>query len=134
MAIEHLLAAVDIERRVTVFVQRTESRDLFASVVASWFPPALFEKLQQRNPRREDVVREIHHGGARSTVSMRAAARKSQAKRVGEQKNRRLSMRRQNQRRMVEASAMRSGSQQSGADCSRVSPLARWAKACSRAD
>jgi hypothetical protein len=41
---------------MAVAMQRAQSGDLLASVVASWLPAALIEKLQQRNARLEGVV------------------------------------------------------------------------------
>src|SRR5208283_4785230 len=114
MAVKHLFAAIHIERRTAFAMQRTKSGKLLPSLVANWFPTALREKLQQRNARLEDVTFGIADGGDGSTVSMPAAARKSQASMVGARKNcraaiqnGRLPSRRHAQRQTVEASATR---------------------------
>jgi len=87
MAVKHLFAAVHIERRTAFAMQRTKSGNFLASLVASGFPAVLQEKLQQRKAPLEDVTFGITHGGNGSTVSMPAAARKSQARMVGAEKN-----------------------------------------------
>jgi len=114
MAVEHLFAAVHIERRMAFAVQRTKSRNFLASLLASGLPTVLREKLQQRNAAGRREIR--RHSWWRP--------RKSQAKMVGARKNcraasqnGRLPMRLRAQRRMVEASATRSASRQSGAAC-----------------
>src|ERR1700722_15991632 len=96
MAIEHLLAAVHIKRRARFLMQRTQSGHLFASVIAKRLPAVLLKILQQRKSGLESVMFGRAHGGAVSTIRMRAAARKSQARRVGARRkaNRRLSIRR----------------------------------------
>src|SRR5271166_4780317 len=122
-------------------MQRTKSGNFLASLVASGFPAVLQEKLQQRKAPLEDVTFGITHGGNGSTVSMPAAARKSQARMVGARKkcrtaahqNGRLPQRRPIQRRMVEASGTRSASRQSGAACSADCPSAARAMAACRA-
>jgi len=76
MAVEHLFAAVHIERRMAFAVQRTKSRNFLASLLASGLPTVLREKLQQRNAAGRREIR--RHSWWRP--------RKSQAKMVGARK------------------------------------------------
>jgi hypothetical protein len=105
MAVEHLFAAVDIERRPAFVMQRAKSGDFVASVVANDFPAVSLEIFQQRNRRLERAVVRIDHGERGSANRIRLAANQSQAKRVGvHSRNRRLATRRENHRRTVEGS------------------------------
>ena len=138
MAIENVLAAVDVERRLGLPMERTESRHFGASAAPQHFPASLFQVIKQRNALPESVGKVFSHPGFASGIRIRRPAVKSQARMVGGRRILTFSQhssdpnRRWNQRRNVEASGVRSGSRSVGAACSTGRPSQQASALCWR--
>jgi hypothetical protein len=120
MAVENVLAAIDIERGPTFAMQRTQSAYLVGFAISCRFPSLLFEVGEQRNPPPQALSLFAVHAECVSGIRIRRAAFQSQANRVGGRSHRpiphshRLSIRRCSQRRTVDGPAERSPSALSG--------------------